>query len=123
MFWLPSTALERFGHGGDEAYRRAKACRERHALLGDDKGRSSRLEMRTRASVISLDRFRLAQARQQAVELAAHEPVTFAGAGFEAFAIEHTDMAAAVMDQAFVVQLAGRFGNAFAAHAEHVGDQ
>jgi hypothetical protein len=69
------------------------------------------------------DSLGLTQARQKAVEFALDEAVAFACTCFEAGAVEHLDVAAAVMNQAFVVQLAGCFGNAFAAHAEHVGDQ
>src|SRR5258708_20734072 len=68
-------------------------------------------------------RLGLMQARQQPVELTLHEPITFACAQFQRLAVEHLDMAAAVMNQAFVVQLARCFGDALAAYAHHIRDQ
>ncbi len=62
------------------------------------------------------------QARQEPVEFPLHKAVAFARTRFETLAIEHADVAAAVMDQAVRMQLAGGFRDAFAAHAEHVGN-
>ena len=73
---------------------REKACRPRHA----SNRRGTRPEKATAARVPAdlFDGFHFAQARQQAVELAAHEAVAFAGARFEALAVEHADFSAAV---------------------------
>ena len=49
--------------------------------------------------------------------------VAFAGPCFQAGAVGDGDVAAAVFDHALALQFAGGFGNAFAAYAEHVGNQ
>ncbi|SIT52025.1 hypothetical protein BN2476_1670002 [Paraburkholderia piptadeniae] len=68
-------------------------------------------------------RFALPEVREEAVEFAVDDGVALARAGFEAFAVEDADVPAAVVDEAVAVEFAGGFGDAFAAHAEHVGDQ
>jgi hypothetical protein len=61
--------------------------------------------------------------QQQTVILALSDLVALAGVVFQALAVQYSDVAAAVLDQAFVLQLAGGGGDAFAAHAQHDGDQ
>src|SRR6202521_59477 len=61
--------------------------------------------------------------RQETIELRLDHLVALTGPRLQARAIEHRDLASLVTDQPGVLQLAGGFGNAFAAHAQHVGDQ
>lgn len=61
--------------------------------------------------------------RQETVELLLDHRITFAGPRFQAQAIEHLDAATTIFDQPSVLQIAGRLGHAFTAHAQHVGDQ
>src|SRR5450631_2822702 len=49
--------------------------------------------------------------------------VTLASASLQPGAIEHRDMATRIADQAGLLKFQCRLSNAFAAHAEHVGDQ
>src|SRR5205085_7728472 len=60
---------------------------------------------------------------QQPIEFRLDDLVALAGARLETAAIEHADPSPAVADQPKLLQLPRSLGNAFAAHAEHVGDQ
>jgi len=60
---------------------------------------------------------------KQAVVLFLDHGVAFAGALLESGAINDRDVAALVADQSGLLQVAGGFSDALAAHAEHVGDQ
>ena len=60
---------------------------------------------------------------EQAVKFFLDYLVTLAGMGLQASSIQRRDVTAAVTDQAFALQISGRFGDAFAAHAEHAGNQ
>src|SRR5688572_4808707 len=73
-----------------------------------------------RCSCDTMDLQRNVGRRQQAIEFFFYYRITFASARFQADAIEHRDMPAAVSDEAGVLQIARRFRNALAPHAEHV---
>ncbi len=60
--------------------------------------------------------------RQQTFGLLPDHLVAFATQVFEARPVQHRDLVAAAADGAELVQLAGRPGDALAAHAKHVGD-
>ena len=49
--------------------------------------------------------------------------VAFASVGLQPGPVNHRDMATAVTDQTFALQITGGFRDAFAAHAEHAGNQ
>lgn len=63
------------------------------------------------------------QIGQQACGFVAHYGVALAAQLFELGPVDHGDVASAVLDHSQALQLAGGFGDALAAHAEHVGDQ
>src|SRR3954447_15093242 len=56
---------------------------------------------------------------QQAVILRLCNLVALTRVLLKALTVKYSDVAAAVLDQAFVLQLAGGGGDAFAAHAQH----
>ena len=60
---------------------------------------------------------------QETIELRLDDLVALTGARLQARAVEHRDLASPVTDQPGVLQLPGSFGDAFTAHAQHVGDQ
>src|ERR1700676_4042779 len=60
---------------------------------------------------------------QETIELRLYYLVALTGPRLQTRAIEHADPASLVTDQPGVLQLPGGFGDAFAAHAQHVGDQ
>jgi hypothetical protein len=61
----------------------------------------------------------LSDVGQETIELRLYHLVALAGPRLQTGAIEHGDLAAAVIDQPGVLQLPGGLGDAFAAHAEH----
>jgi hypothetical protein len=61
--------------------------------------------------------------RQQPAEFLLDRRVALAGAGGEAVAVEHRDVAAAVLDEACLLQPSRRFGDALAPHPEHARDE
>ena len=60
---------------------------------------------------------------QQPVCLGLDYQVALAAEPFQAGPVQYRDLPSAVLDDALALQFSGRFGDAFAAHAEHVGDQ
>jgi len=60
--------------------------------------------------------------KQSVVFLFDHR-VTLASALLQPDAIEHSDMATGIADQAGLLKFQCRLSNAFAANAEHIGDQ
>jgi hypothetical protein len=61
--------------------------------------------------------------REQPVVFPLYDRVTFAGAFFEARALEHPNVAASVSAEAGFLELDHRFGHPFAPHAKHVRDE
>src|SRR3954465_9673494 len=61
--------------------------------------------------------------RKKPRRFAAHDFVALADLRFQLRAIEHGDLAAAVLDDALLLQLARGLRHALPGHAEHVGDQ
>ena len=60
---------------------------------------------------------------EQTIKLVFHHPVTFADSVFEFLAVEDLNMTAHVTDRSGILQAAGSHGDAFAANAQHIGDQ
>jgi len=60
---------------------------------------------------------------QQPIELVFDHAVTFAHSLFEFLAVQDRDAAADVSDRSGILQSTGSNGNAFAANAQHVGNQ
>ena len=60
---------------------------------------------------------------QQSIGFGLDHQVALAAEPFEARSIQNRDLASAVLDDALTLQFASRFRDAFAAHAQHVGDQ
>ena len=60
---------------------------------------------------------------KQAVVFLLNNRVAFASASFECVAIKNRDSAAPVADQSSPLQSSSRFGNAYAAYAEHIGNE
>src|SRR5471032_1026303 len=64
-----------------------------------------------------------AHIRQQTAKFLLDHAITFADMAFQPGPVLHGDMAAPVTDEAARLQAASRLRHAFAAHAQHIGDQ
>lgn len=60
---------------------------------------------------------------KQTVVFLSNNRVAFASALFECVAIKNRDSGASVADQSSPLQSSSRFGNTYAAHAEHIGNE
>ena len=63
------------------------------------------------------------QVRKQAIAFLLDHRVALTRSGLQAGTIEHRDVAAIILNQTSLLQLAGGLGDTFATHTEHVGDQ
>jgi hypothetical protein len=72
-----------------------------------------------RVQIVSLKR----RTRQEAIGFLSHHGITLATQLFQLGAVQYRDVPTRVADYAELVQLASGFGDAFTAHAEHVGDE
>src|SRR6185437_5431896 len=61
--------------------------------------------------------------RQQPIRFSLDHRIAFAAKLFELRSIQDGDLPARVADGLELLQLTGRFGHPFAAHAEHIGDE
>ena len=76
-----------------------------------------------RARVDLASEFGLPILGEQAIILTLDGRIALAYVCFQLGAIEHRNVAAAVMDQPRLFQLSSGLRDAFAAHAQHIGDQ
>jgi len=61
--------------------------------------------------------------REETIKLPLDHGVAFTDAAFEAWPIQHFDIAVAIADQSGGLQLQRRLGDTGSAHTQHVGDQ